>query len=60
MTVSELIEQLKGLPDDARVVVVHELIGDYQYITRVEWQKNYHLMELNNSNGVVVLHECLY
>lgn len=55
MTVAELKEQLEKLPDGAWVAVAHELIGDFEYINRIEWQNRYNLPD-----GVVVLHELPY
>ena len=55
MTVAELKEQLEKFPDGAYVAVAHELIGNFQYISKIEWQSRY-----NMPDGVVVLHELPY
>lgn len=48
MNVSELREALEGIPDDARIHIVHELAGDEAELVTVEY---------NEKHNVVWLHE---
>lgn len=50
MTVLELKEKLDGLPDDALVMVKHQLIGNEHCIESVTYKKDDYR---NPQNGVV-------
>ena len=40
MSVKELMELLDGVPEDAEIMVRHELIGDEHSAARIEYDKN--------------------
>ena len=40
MTVQELVEKLSELPEDAIVMLKHQLIGDEQYAKTVAYKKD--------------------
>lgn len=54
MTVRELIELLIELPEDAPVIICHELIGDKHDLYGVEY------VERPNGNSQVWLHESIW
>lgn len=57
MTVKQLSEHLKNLPEEATIIVYNEVAGDEVPVTRIEYLENYSTFGVNITGKVVVIHE---
>ena len=57
MTVKQLSEYLKNLPEEATIIVCNEVAGDEVPVTRIEYFENYSAFGINITGKVVVIRE---
>lgn len=50
MNVSELREALEGIPDDARIYIMHEVVGYDAELVTVEYNKKYNVVWLHETD----------
>ena len=50
MNVSELREALEGIPDDAKICIVHEVVGYNLELVTVEYNKKYNMVWLHEKD----------
>ena len=50
MTVSELKEALAEVPDDARIYIMHEVVGYDAELVKVEYNEKYNVVWLHETD----------
>ena len=60
MTVERLKELLQGMPDEAEVIIKHELVGDEHTLECITFSpQKYRYYNGDKSDGIITLHEVI-